>query len=90
MFSKRESKFLHTEVVKFLKKVLGCDFSADGSGYKSDEVVLQETIGVAPRIVVACRRLGLISKMICFGQYAILFMALAAAAKGGTSWIILD
>ena len=43
---------------------------------------------MSPRVVVASRRLGLISKMVCFGQYAILLMALAAASDEGNSWII--
>lgn len=42
---------------------------------------------MTPRVIVACRRLGLLSKMVCYAQCAILFMALAAASKGGQCWM---
>ena len=40
-----EVKFLHVQIMKFLKMLLGCDFSLDGGGYKSDVEVLESTLG---------------------------------------------
>ena len=87
-----ETHFLHVQVLRFLKLLLGCDFWVVGGGYKSDVSVIGETIGVSPRLLIACRRLVFLAKLLHTGHDRLIILCLAAALKYKGAWInaVLD